>query len=275
MAIKDRFSGWLAGATVTMAIGGLMTAAASPAFAATSLRKAAQSAKPAAPELSQNPGAVLYGYFDFAEPTQDNGTGNGMNVMRLINTTSQDLCALIYVFDDDEELGECCGCPLSANELKSFGIGSFRVMGPDPRRVIGIIDNLTANWREASGDPENGVVAVVAATAEAPCSNNGSSSNNSTPNPACNSGCDPTIHFQAGTLVQSSPSGQGLNGNIVHNQAIGGVKGLLEVSMFDDSPGDSVNTSSNLQDLCRNAVQNGSGRGWCTCPKEFADGPEL
>ena len=36
--------------------------------------------------------------------------------------------------------------------------------------------------------------------------------------------------------------------------------------MFDDSPGDSTNTVANLQDQCKNAIQNGSGRGWCTCP---------
>ncbi len=129
-----------------------------------------------------------------------------------------------------------------------------------------LYDNLTSNWREASGNEESGVIAIVGASALIPCTTNGSSSNNSTPNPACNAGCDPTIHFQSGVLVQSTPSGQGLNGYIIHNQAIGDVHGLLEVSMFDDSPGDSVNTSANLQDLCRNNVQNGSGRGWCTCP---------
>ena len=208
MASKGLCPRWLAGATLAVSIAGFMAMATAPAHAATSLRKAAASAKAADPGISPNPGSVLYGYYDFAESTEDNGTGNGQNAMRLINTTSHDICALIYVFDDDEELGECCGCPLTANQLETFGIGSFAAAAvvnpqvPVPRRLY---DNLTANWREASGDPENGVIAVVGATAEVPCSTNGSSSNNSTPNPACNSGCDPTIHFQTGVLVQSTP----------------------------------------------------------------------
>ena len=276
MAGKDWFAPWLRGAALTVAVGGVMAMATGPAHAATSLRKAAASAAKSADTVSPDPGSVLYGYYDFAESTSDNGTGNGQNVMRLINSTGKDMCALIYVFDDDEELGECCGCPLTANQLESFGIGGPSVAAavanpqiPIPSRLT---NNLTANWREASGDQESGVVAVVGATAFIPCTNNGSGSNNSTPNPACNGGCDPTIHFATGVLLQSTPSGQGLNGNIVHNQAIGSVHGLLEVDMFDDSPGDSANTAS-LQDLCRNNIQNGSGRGWCSCPTEFNDGP--
>lgn len=270
MTGKEVFSRWSAKAAMIVAAGALGAIAAAPAHAA-SLRQAAAGAKASADEVSQNPGSVLYGYYDVSESTNDNGTGNGQNVMRLINTTSHDMCALIYVFDDDEELGECCGCPLTANELVSFGIGDRLVPAAAAPQapVPGLYNNLTNNWREASGDQEDGVIAVIGASALVPCGNNGSSSNNSTPNPACNGGCDPTIHFQTGVLVQSTPSGQGLNGNILHNQAIGDVKGLLEVNMFDDSPGDSVNIANNLQDLCRNAVQNGSGRGICRCPQEF------
>ena len=253
------FSGWLTKCALTAAAGAIIASIAVPANAAT-LRKTTSSAAADNPAAAgSNPGNVLYGYFDVHEPTYiHNGTGDGQNVMRLINTTAQDMCALIYVFDDDEELGECCGCPLTANELLSFGIGR----GPGP-------NDLTYNWRDASNDVGNGVVAVIGATALAGCTTNGSPSNGSTPNYACNAGCDPTIHFQTGVLVQGTQSGQGLNGNIVHNQQIGNAEGILEVDMFDDSPGDARNTVANLQDLCKNNVQRGSGRGWCSCPGEL------
>ncbi len=271
MVGSNIFSGWLAKGALTLAAGAFVASIAVPANAATLRRATASSgASGAASGSSSDPGSVLYGYFDVFESPDDNGTGNGDNVMRLINTTGADMCALIYVFDDDEELGECCGCPLTANELLSFGIGGGKVFHPGIP-VSGLTDNLTANWREASHDEESGVVAVIGATALAQCTTNGSTSNGSTPNPACNAGCDPTIRFQDGVLVQSTPSGFGLNGNILHNQRIGSASGLTEVNMFDDSPGDSINTAVNLQDQCHNAITQGSGKGWCTCPHEFGE----
>ena len=269
MVRKNTFSGWLAKGALTLAAGAFVASMAVPANAASLRRSSAggSSKSGATGGGVSDPGSVLYGYFDVSEDTSDNGTGNGDNVMRLINTTAQDMCALIYVFDDDEELGECCGCPLTANELLSFGIGG----GQHRLMNSGLTDNLTANWREASHDEESGVIAVIGATATAGCTTNGSTSNGSTPNPACNAGCDPTIRFQEGVLVQSTPSGQGLNGNIVHNQRIGSASGLTEVNMFDDSPGDSTNIASNLQDQCHNAITQGSGKGWCRCPSEFGD----
>src|SRR5580704_14095847 len=66
-------------------------------------------------------GEVLWTYYDtFGAPG-----GAGDNIIRLVNpngaanpllvgNNEQDVCAMIYVFDDDEEMGECCGCPLSS-----------------------------------------------------------------------------------------------------------------------------------------------------------------
>ncbi len=264
MSGGNGFSDWLRRGALTLATGAVVASIALPAHA-TSLRKAvAGKAAANAGAAAGDPGSVLYGYFDVSEPTSDNGTGNGDNVMRLINTTARDMCALIYVFDDDEQLGECCGCPLTANELLSFGITN------NPYYSGGVTDNLTTNWREASGDQQSGVIAVVGATALTGCIQNGSASNYTTLNPACTAGCDPTVRFQDGVIVQSTPSGQGLNGTLVHNQRIGDANGILEVNMFDDSPGDANNIAS-LQDLCKNNIQRGSGKGWCTCPHEFGD----
>jgi len=258
MGGRNMFYGWLSKGALTLAAGAFIASVAMPASAAT-LRKSSAGAATSAAVGGSDPGNVLYGYFDVHEPPilDHNGTGDGQNAMELINTTAQDMCALIYVFDDDEQLGECCGCPLTANELVSFGIGR----GP-------LYNNLTGNWREASFDVGSGVVLVVGATAAAPCTLNGSPSNGSSYNPACHAGCDPTIHFQPGVLVQGTPSGQGLNGGIIRPQEIGPVESITETTLFDDSPGDATNIAA-LQDFCKNDVQRGSGRGWCTCPNSF------
>ncbi len=257
------FSGPIAKGALAVMVASIFAMIAAPANA-TSLRKAAASA--ASNGSAVDPGNILFGYYDVSEPVSENGTGNGDSSMRLLNTSGQDMCALIYVLDDDEQLGECCGCPLTANQLVNFGIGG----------ISGLSNNLAGNWREASQDQQSGVVAVVGATALTGCTANGSSSNGSTLNPACNEGCDPTIPFQDGVLVAGTPSGQGLEGNITHSLRIGNAVSVGEVDMFDDSPGDSTNIAANLQAQCRNAVQNGSGKGWCNCSGslETTDGIE-
>ena len=48
-------------------------------------------------------------------------TSHGDETVRLVNPTSNPvLCAMIYVFDSDEELQECCGCPVSTNGFHSL-----------------------------------------------------------------------------------------------------------------------------------------------------------
>jgi hypothetical protein len=73
---------------------------------------------------------------------------------------SQSLCADVYVLDAEEELLECCGCSLSADDLRTFSINN----------------DLTANT--ANGEvPVIGVIKVISAA----------------PNPAPKFGqCDPT-----------------------------------------------------------------------------------
>jgi hypothetical protein len=54
------------------------------------------------------------GYFDF-------GTGSTVdNAIKLENPTAIDgnICAMIYVFDTREEMGECCGCLLTPNQIR-------------------------------------------------------------------------------------------------------------------------------------------------------------
>ena len=102
----------------------------------------------------------------------------GDNFVRLINPTAANgnLCAMIYVFDDDQEPGECCGCSLSPNKLLT----------------LSVINQLTSNWEVTSNDFESGVVKIVSAVP------NGGAS------PAAHGGCDPSIAYtQTPALVGS------------------------------------------------------------------------
>jgi hypothetical protein len=257
MTGKDLISGWLGKGALTLAAGALVASFAVPASASNLRRAGSGGASNSGGTAAGggDPGSVLYGYFDTEEPSIDNGTGNGDNIMRLINSTGDNMCALIYVFDDDEELGACCGCPMTANELQSYSVER----------------DLTSSWREATNDIGNGVIAVIGATsATGTCTLNGASIDSGV-NPACHAGCDPTIPFAAGVLTLGTPSDQGINGNILHNNRIGSTSSLTEVNMFDDSPGDSTNIASLLQAQCANIVQHGSGLGICRCRGEISD----
>ncbi len=104
---KRVFIGYLAVAALAAF---LMSITVAKAPAATTLRSAAKASDDAAALSTE-----LVGYYDISESTADNGTGAGDNILELINPTAAngDLCAMIYVFDDDEEMGECCGCALT------------------------------------------------------------------------------------------------------------------------------------------------------------------
>jgi hypothetical protein len=88
-------------------------------------------------------------YFDLAPGSEAFGAGD--NALRLENPTAAngDLCAMIYIFDASEELGECCGCPLTPNQLLSDSVETI----------------LGSGWEIGGGTPAQGVIQVVSATA--------------------------------------------------------------------------------------------------------------
>ena len=214
------------------------------------------------------------------DPFEDvlcNTEGEGDNILRLINPNggangnlsgvkSQTVCAMIYVFDDDEEMGECCGCPLSSAQLATFSVQQ----------------NLVANFG-ITGEPglapistENGLgaIAIVAAAPNVPVvispagNGNGCAANQSG---ACNLGCDPTN--TPGYVV--SPASN-LFGSMTHEQSVQqGPEGnqdlifaqLTETALSDDGGGDPTNLIY-LQTQCGALVGNGTGGGICTCPLE-------
>jgi len=230
------------------------------------------------------PGEVLWTYyqtltqsippFDLCPPNTLGGNvcntfSEGDNIIRLINPNgaangnlagakTQTVCAMIYVFDDDEEMGECCGCPLSSAQLANFSVEK----------------NLTSNWG-LQGGPEGGIngfggqnafgsIAIVAAAPNAPACLHQSG--------ACNGGCDPT-----NVPGYSVTTASNLLGSITHNQIVvtriltttsaEAILGLTETALSDDAGGDPTNLTY-LQEQCGALVGNGTGGGICNCPIE-------
>jgi|HubBroStandDraft_6_1064221.scaffolds.fasta_scaffold278408_2 hypothetical protein len=177
------------------------------------------------------------GYFDLAEPATDNGTGAGDNLVHLINPTAANgtLCAMIYVFDDDEEPGECCGCPLSPNKLLTLSVKN----------------QLTADWEVNGNDFDNGVIKIVSAVP------NGGVS------PAALGGCDPSIPYtQTPNLVGSI-----LKPQTVATAETTTLKSLTETNMFEEGAPDATEATLLINE-CAFFVAHGTGRGICNCGPE-------
>ena len=228
------------------------------------------------------PGPTLWTYYDTtaaftacgganADPAGCNVGGNGDNILRLINPNgspnavlgqSHTVCAMVYVFDDDQEMGECCGCPIS-----SAGFATFSVL-----------QNLTNNWAlvggPVNGEHSDGAIAIIAAATNTPVVAGGAGGNGNgcgiAQSAACNSGCDPTN--APGYMATSANN---LLGTITHNQDVAVtlpaapafVTGLTEVNLSGDGPGDPTNLIY-LQKQCGAIVGNGTGGGICNCPIE-------
>jgi hypothetical protein len=206
-----------------------------------------------------------------------NNEGEGDNILRLINPNggangnlsgikTQTVCAMIYVFDDDEEMGECCGCPLSSAQLATFSINQ----------------NLTANFG-IPGEPgvsslssENalGAIAVVAAAPNVPIVLGSGSNGNAcgaSQSGACNLGCDPTntpgyVVSPAANLFGSMTHEQSVQQGAEDNQNLI-FANLTETALSDDGGGDPTNVTY-LQAQCGVLVGNGTGGAICTCPLE-------
>lgn len=52
--------------------------------------------------------------------------------MRITNpaSTAEDLCAMVYVFDQDQQMSECCGCYVSRDGLRTFSLNKDLLSNP-------------------------------------------------------------------------------------------------------------------------------------------------
>jgi len=147
------------------------------------------------------------------------------------------LCADIYVFDNTEELQECCGCTLTPDDMRMLSIDRNLTANPPGR------DTLTA-----------GVIKVVSAL----------------PNPNGSAQCDPT-----GGDTLSKPTNDNIKPQAdirawaVHLQTpftVDSKSGTI-VTTEEEFAGATLSQGelNNLQELCFGLQLNGSGRGVCSC----------
>jgi len=150
--------------------------------------------------------------------------------------STANLCAMIYVFQNDQQMTECCGCEVTSNGL----------------RTLSVTNDLTAHpLTGISAKPLNGVIKIVSAAV-----NGGGLT---TP-------CDPT-----GGLVFPGLSAE----NVVptpsirawgsHNQNKVGTAYPVTETEFTDATLSLDELDTNLEETCVFTQHLGSGHGVCSC----------
>jgi hypothetical protein len=180
--------------------------------------------------------------------------GAGDNTVRIVNPTKTngDLCAMIYVFDDFEEMQTCCGCPVT----------------PDGLRTLSTINDLTLDFGVNKANLNAGVIEIISSLA------NFNDTNPPGPAlPGTNASCSPTGSHSNDPFGRVSPVAPvpALRSWITHDEVeeagnIAGGKAVQSASVeeFQTSPLDGTHLDA-LQEKCAFLIQNGSGSGICTC----------
>jgi hypothetical protein len=187
--------------------------------------------------------------------------GAGDNTVHITNPTStKTLCAMIYVFDDFEELQACCGCPVTTDGL----------------RTLSVFNNLTNNFGVNKGDLNAGVIKMISAI---PNFTPGNPNPTGVNPPGVNGptvgttpvACDATGNQGGDPRATELDPVAALRAWITHDelQQTGGLKGAnpvqgVSVDEFQPAPLDSTE-ESNLQFECGELITHGSGAGFCTC----------
>jgi len=207
----------------------------------------------------------------------DDTVGGG--TVSITNTTSlSTVCALIYVFRSDEQLEECCGCPVS----HSAGLLTIRIatqLNPateEPGGVSSVGFNSHSPfsapfWNTLTDNPYDDTFlprGVIKIESSLP---NGTSST-----PAPFSICDPTSPptlvdalREYATAFQTSEF-EGAPVNFTFEGGVGGendddIEGVTE-HKFAGGPDPTLSDEAAfLQDRCNFIVREGSGKGVCGC----------
>jgi hypothetical protein len=82
-------------------------------------------------------------------------TGAPDGTVRVTNpgTSNGNLCAMVYVFDNDQQMSECCGC----------------ITTPDGLRTFSVLKNLTGNPLTGAVSNNGDIKIVSAAVNNSPC----------------------------------------------------------------------------------------------------------
>jgi len=198
----------------------------------------------ALPGLAQAQGYYVVDYFDNAGAFPD-GTVRISNPGLVPGTASGvgDQCALIYVFDKDQQLAECCGCRITPNGLIKLSVNN----------------DLTSNALTGVS-PVRGTFVVVASNPNATAVN---------PAPAGSSpGCQPGL-----PAIQAAQSSVGsIAAWSTHVQDTGELTEGNFVAGGNNTTANSdrsvVATAGFAAKCLTNSIVNGSGHGLCSCPTE-------
>ncbi|HZQ22904.1 MAG TPA: hypothetical protein VFA89_08905 [Terriglobales bacterium] len=163
-----------------------------------------------------------------------NTTGNADGRVRIDNpgvNNGADICADIYVFDNTEEMVECCGCNLTPDDLKVFSINR----------------DLTSNATETV---HSGVLKIVSAQQ----------------NPTATRLCDPTGGNKKGINVDNIVPAPDIRAWATHIQnPYTTRKGyVFTEEEFQDATLTTAELNT-LQETCFNLQNAGTGRGVCSC----------
>jgi hypothetical protein len=164
-----------------------------------------------------------------------NTIGAPDGTVRIINpgTTSQandteaaDACAMIYIFDANQQLSECCGCFVSANALLTLSVNKNLTNNP----LLGTL-------------LKTGVIKVVSEVVSNPPK-----------------GCDPT---RAGFDGKNN-SQKTLRGWATHIEKVGAAF-QVSVGESQEA-GLGLGEATDLAEDCTVLLELGSGQGQCNCP---------
>jgi hypothetical protein len=200
---------------------------------------------------SEEYGTELQNYFSNASTT--GGTAY-VNITAPLegNTTGAtaaeregETCAMIYVFNTEQSLQACCGCPVTADGLLTLNITT----------------QLAGNPVALGKLLEDGVIRVISTLPNAVPA----PATNPPPTPATYIGCD------SNTQVCCDPTGAASGATLTPgNELIGWadhiqVTGITETVFQADIP-DALELHDGLPEACGSIVRLGSLQGTCTCP---------
>jgi hypothetical protein len=137
-----------------------------------------------------------------------------------------DICANIYVFDNNQEMISCCACRLTPNELATASVGTQLTNNP----VTSVV-------------PIAGVIKIIAKKAY--------------------DHCDPTYGADTNDSFDIAPAGDWLVGFGTHLQVTGGATSVTETNIPTASLG--RDERDFLPTACAFAHYLGSGKGTCGC----------
>ncbi|MFZ0888887.1 MAG: hypothetical protein WA005_10575 [Candidatus Binataceae bacterium] len=219
---------------------------------------------------------MLVSYYDVATSVTPSAAGYGGRgqsggagdaLVRIVNPNHNDpdnlqngtLCAYIYVFDDNEEMQACCGCPVT----------------PDGMRTISVVNQLTSNWGVNKGNLAAGVIDIFSGQLDWVAPFPGAPPPRGV-NVAGTSGlgCDPSGGLGSGTSEHAIVNSD-LRAWTDHAESMVGlpstiVPGLTtrvvstSTDQFASVPSD-PNHGTDIIESCGFLLRNGSGSGVCSC----------